>query len=101
MSSTLNFWDTFWIRRVPPHALACTRVAVGLYLLVYAGLYVPHLSMIFSNEGLVLPLYVDRFPALSLILLRLQSISSMQGIYSASLVLLWGCGFVFLYLERY
>lgn len=68
MSSTLNFWDTFWIRRVPPHALACTRVAVGLYLLVYAGLYVPHLSMIFSNEGLVLPLYVDRFPALSLIL---------------------------------
>ncbi len=61
-------WDSFWHRSVPPHALAFTRIALGLYLLVYAGLYLPHLGMLFSNEGLVMPLYLDRFPAFSFFL---------------------------------
>lgn len=63
-----NFWDHFWLRDVHPHGLALTRIAMGLFLLVYAGLYVPHLTILFSNEGLVLPLYIDRFPAFSLVL---------------------------------
>lgn len=62
-----NFWDTFWLRQVPPHALACTRIAIGLFLLVYAGLYIPHLTILFSSDGLVLPLYLDRFPSFALI----------------------------------
>ena len=68
MSQQLNFWDNFWVRPVPPHALALTRIALGLFLSVYSALYIPHLSMIFSREGLVMPLYIDRYPALSLIL---------------------------------
>jgi len=65
---TPNPWDHFWFRRVPPHALALTRIAIGLFLLVYAGLYVPNLAMLFSNEGLVLPLYLDRYPSLAWLL---------------------------------
>lgn len=57
-----------WVRKVPPHGLAFTRITLGLFLLVYAGLYIPHLTMLFSDQGLVLPLYLDRFPQLSLIL---------------------------------
>ena len=57
-----NPWDRFWLRPVPPHALALTRIAIGLFLLVYAGLYIPHLTVLFSDQGLVLPLYLERFP---------------------------------------
>ena len=67
-SSNSNSWDSFWLRSVPPHALAFTRIAFGLFLLLYAGLYIPHLNVLFSNEGLVLPLYIDRFPQLSFLL---------------------------------
>lgn len=63
MSKLENFWDTFWLEEVEPHALAFTRICFGLFLLVYAGLYVPHLDVLFSNQGLVLPLYLDRFPS--------------------------------------
>ncbi|MAE68383.1 MAG: HTTM domain-containing protein [Candidatus Peribacteraceae bacterium] len=63
-----NFWDHFWLREVPPHALAIVRIALGLYLLVYAGLYIPNLSVLFSSDGFLLPLYLDRFPEFSLFL---------------------------------
>lgn len=63
-----NVWDKFWLQEVPPHGLALTRIALGLYLLVYAGLYVPHLTTLFSNEGLALPLYLDQFPAYASVL---------------------------------
>ena len=56
------------MRPVPPHALALTRIAIGLFLLVYAGLYVPHIALLFSDHGIALPLYLDQHPALSLIL---------------------------------
>src|SRR3989338_6922496 len=57
-----NPWDRFWLRNVPPHALALTRIAIGLFLLVSASLYIPHLTVLFSDQGLVLPLYLERFP---------------------------------------
>jgi hypothetical protein len=63
-----NFWDRFWLRMVPPHALAIVRIALGLYLLLYASLYIPNLSVLFSSDGFLLPLYLDRFPEFSLIL---------------------------------
>lgn len=62
MSTKQHFWNRFWIRRVPPHSLALTRIAVGLYLLLYAGLYVPHIRLLFSNKGTSLPLYLEHFP---------------------------------------
>lgn len=88
MSETLHPWDHFWVRQVPPHALAITRVALGLFLLVYAGLYVPNLAMLFSNEGLVLPLYLDRYPSLAWLLSPPSplTIYSIYALYLLSMV---------------
>ena len=61
-------WDDFWLREVHPHGLAFTRICLGLFLLVYLGLYIPNITVMFSNEGLVLPLYLEKFPALEIFL---------------------------------
>jgi hypothetical protein len=75
-----NPWDHFWLRTVPPHALALTRIALGLYLLVYAGLYVPNISMVFSKEGLVFPLYFDPPSVLSSIIIYWTFLACIIGL---------------------
>lgn len=49
-------WDRFWCRRAPPHVLAVFRIAFGAFLLFYWGLRAPHIAMLFSDQGIVLPL---------------------------------------------
>lgn len=56
-------WDHWWTRKVPPHAMAILRIALGLFLMVYALTFFPHLSMTFSNEGIILPLFEPEFSA--------------------------------------
>lgn len=85
-----NLWDSFWMRRVPPHALALVRIALGLYMLVYAGLYVPNLSILFSSEGLVFPLYVDDVSPVLHFLFAAQSVLVTHVVYGVYLLCLVG-----------
>ena len=50
-------WNQFWFRECPPHALALFRICLGVFLLIYALTYAPHITLLFSNKGLLLPLY--------------------------------------------
>lgn len=50
-------WNTFWLKDGPPHGLALVRICLGIFLLLYASTYAPHVSLLFSNEGLTLPLH--------------------------------------------
>ncbi len=59
----IKTWNDWWLRLVPPHALAFCRIALGLFLLVYAGTYLPHISLLFSSKGIVLPLFAESLPA--------------------------------------
>ncbi|MBT5237351.1 hypothetical protein HOL63_03185 [Candidatus Peregrinibacteria bacterium] len=52
-----QLWNNFWLKEAPPHALAIVRICLGLFLLVYASTYALHITLLFSNEGLTLPLY--------------------------------------------
>lgn len=56
-------WDHWWTHSAPPHALAIARIAIGLFLLLYFGLYLPHVRVLFSAEGVPMPLYEGRTPA--------------------------------------
>jgi len=48
-------WENWWLRECPPHAIAILRILFGGYLLVYFGLRLPHVPMLFSETGLVIP----------------------------------------------
>ncbi len=49
-------WDSWWMRPCPPHALAIFRIVFGLYLLIEAATYLPFVPVMFSTDGLVLPM---------------------------------------------
>lgn len=55
-------WDEWWTREVSSKGLVFFRWWLGVFLAVYAGLYIPHLSLLFSSEGLVFPLYDQPLP---------------------------------------
>ncbi|MBI5155992.1 HTTM domain-containing protein [Candidatus Peregrinibacteria bacterium] len=42
---------------MPPHPLALMRIAFGSFLLLYWGLKIPQVPMLFSGHGLILPLF--------------------------------------------
>ncbi|TSD00330.1 MAG: HTTM domain protein [Candidatus Peregrinibacteria bacterium Greene1014_49] len=52
-----HHWDRWWTRTVPPHALALFRIAFGLFLLLYFGMQIPHIAMLYSREGLLIPAF--------------------------------------------
>ncbi len=59
----------WFTRSGPPHLLAILRIAYGLYLLLYFIVSLPHVSMLYSNAGLVIPydlsLFFPDFPTLT------------------------------------
>lgn len=55
MSGFRARWNYFWFRNAPPHAIAILRILFGLWMLLYFGLRIPHVPMLFSNAGLVIP----------------------------------------------
>ena len=97
----VEIWQRWWTREVSPKKLIFFRKWLGVFLLVYAGLYVPHLTMLFSSEGLVLPLYDQTLPSpLTVHLLygvmMLCMVSFMLGKFyrvSTLLIILLGCYF--------
>lgn len=58
-------WNRWWFRQAPPHLLALFRILFGAFLLLYFGMQFPHVEMLYSREGLLMPLYLsDGLPAL-------------------------------------
>ena len=49
-------WTGFWFPLGPPHALALSRVLVGIFLLIYWLRYFPYVRILFSADGLCFPL---------------------------------------------
>ena len=49
-------WHRWWCRNAPPHVMGVFRIAFGGFLLFYWGLRAPHVDMLFSDRGIVLPL---------------------------------------------
>ena len=47
--------DLWWTRAVPPHSLAIFRLIFGSYLLFYWALRLPHVAVLYSREGIILP----------------------------------------------
>ncbi len=50
-------WNHFWFRQTPPHLLAIFRIIFGAFLLFYFGIQLPYVAMLYSREGLLMPLY--------------------------------------------
>ncbi len=50
-------WNHFWFRQGPPHLLAVFRIVFGVWLLFYFGLQLPSIVMLYSREGIHLPLF--------------------------------------------
>lgn len=55
-SSWAARWDHFWRRSGPPHVLALFRIGFGAFLLLYWGLRLPDIALLYSREGILLPL---------------------------------------------
>ncbi len=55
----LQRWEHWWFRPVPPHALAIFRIAFGAFLLAIWLHKLPQVPMLFSDRGLILPLWAS------------------------------------------
>ncbi len=55
-------WNHFWFRTGPPHLLAIFRIIFGAFLLVYFGMQLPYITMLYSREGLLIPLIEPSSP---------------------------------------
>lgn len=56
MMNLFEQWDSWWLRSGPPHVLALFRICFAAFLLIEAATYLPHVSMMFSSAGLVIPM---------------------------------------------
>jgi hypothetical protein len=48
-------WHAFWFISGPPHALAVMRIFFGIYWLVPWLMWMPHVELYFSGEGMYFP----------------------------------------------
>lgn len=65
MTALLRHWQLFWFEKRSAEALAVFRIGFGLFLMTYALSYFPHLTEVFSNKGLVIPLVLHPPSALA------------------------------------
>ena len=56
-STFITGWNRFFFRKGPPHVLALFRFAFGGFLLFHWGIKLPSVPMLFSEEGILLPLF--------------------------------------------
>ena len=62
LSRFRHSWNRFWFRECSPHLLAIFRIAFAGFLVFYFSLQLPHVSMIYSREGVLLPMLLpDRW----------------------------------------
>lgn len=51
----LHQWETWWTRNSYPHVMGIVRIAMGGWLLLYWGIRLPHVPLLYSSDGIVLP----------------------------------------------
>ncbi len=56
-----QLWDDFWFQPRPPESLAIFRILLGAFFLLYWLLRAPHVSFLFTTDGVYFPFF--RFPA--------------------------------------
>jgi hypothetical protein len=49
-------WTHWWTRTGPPHVIALFRIAFGGFLFFYYAIQLPYVAMLYSREGILLPL---------------------------------------------
>ena len=52
-----QLWDDYWFELRPPESLAIFRILLGLFFLVYWLLRAPHVSFLFSTDGVYFPFF--------------------------------------------
>lgn len=55
MQLLLHSWDRFFYRKVPPHALAIVRIALGLFLMLYFATQWVQAPLFSMEQGLTVP----------------------------------------------
>ena len=55
MQKFAEHWQRFFFEKIPPHGLACIRIALGFTLLALWGRYAADVSLMFSDAGVVVP----------------------------------------------
>lgn len=48
-------WETWWMRKGPPHLLAILRIGFGGFLLCYFAIELPTVGLRYSEAGLIMP----------------------------------------------
>jgi hypothetical protein len=57
-------WNALWFSPVSAYPIAAFRILLGLFLLIYFGTLAPHVTTLFSSEGVYAPYFVpDYAPA--------------------------------------
>lgn len=51
----MNAWNRFWFRDTAPEGYALFRIAFGAALLIYFGSFAPHVTTVFSSDGVYVP----------------------------------------------
>jgi hypothetical protein len=54
-------WEKFWFPPRAPYRMAGFRILLGLYLLAYFGALAPHVTLLFSSEGVYVPLLLPDY----------------------------------------
>lgn len=62
-------FEQWCFRDVPPHTLALVRIIFGLWLMLHWGRHIPRIPLLFSDEGIGLPLFSNGLPDLILFIL--------------------------------
>jgi uncharacterized membrane protein YphA (DoxX/SURF4 family) len=63
-ATVLMRWEKFWFPTRTPYRMAGFRILLGLYLLAYFGTLAPHVTLLFSSQGVYIPFLVpDYAPA--------------------------------------
>ena len=51
-------WDSFWFSDIDPHPIAAFRILFALYLLICFLCQLPHVEVMFSNQGIYSPFLI-------------------------------------------
>lgn len=61
MTALLAAWERFFHAPSSGHRMAALRILLGLYLLVYLGGMAPHVTLMFSDQGVYVPYLVPDY----------------------------------------
>lgn len=64
LQKILNYWNELCFKEIDPQPIAAFRILFGIYLLIYFFSQLPHVEMMYSNQGVYSPFWLpDITPA--------------------------------------